>query len=538
VTVISQEFGYLESNYLEDPYLTGLVHGHMGFQATIVIETETPEGMQAEITIADQENPVGVQAEIQIVNYLGPQGMQAQMVITSDKPLGFQALMQILNFTNPLGAQANISSTDFENAQGIEARIDDALIHRRKQSYLVNPYLTDAYLVDGYCVNIGMQAEIQVFNILDAKGMQGEITIADFEVPNGFQAEMQIDTETAVGMQSEITIQDFLNPVGMQAEMFVKDFLEDDNGWQGEIVIADFQNAQGFQATLQTVETLGFQVRVAIYNSKNLRILCEFPSRGVVDANWTANSTATGDFDVNNVNTDIVEQVWRSATATITGVQLVCDTGLPQGVAVDTVALLGTNLTTSADITMEGSSSPIFATIDRTILMTPLDNGNVYHISETLPLTQQRYWRISIDDATNSNGFLEIGVILFGASDIFQGECATDQITLQKRDFTKTVRTEGHTNVANSRAQKRVVGLQFRSLDINGGNYDVLAGIFESSRTVLKCLWIPTPNPTRPDVTDRYAVFAKLTEVPVEQHNNKGADLTFINFSVNLDESL
>ena len=66
MTVISQEFGYLESDYLEDPYLTGLVHGNVAFQATFVIEDDKPLGFQAEAQIIDFPKPVGVQSEGQI----------------------------------------------------------------------------------------------------------------------------------------------------------------------------------------------------------------------------------------------------------------------------------------------------------------------------------------------------------------------------------------------------------------------------------------------------------------------------------------
>jgi hypothetical protein len=553
LTVILQDFPYLEGDYLEDAYLSNSL-GAMGFQATIVIEDDKPNGMQAEVTPSTLNN----------------NGIQATMV----------AAVQ----------------TEYGN----EVRVDKALFHRPK-GYLTGNYLSDAYLVadDGVCLLFGLQANIQIVDYQNPVGTEALFGVADFLNNNGFQAQIQIlDFTGPQGVQSEITITDFLNNNGIQSEITIADYLNnngiqseinildfpdsngmqgqiqildflDNNGIQSEITIADYLNNNGFQTRI-TIEpnivnppgtgggfkpATGFQVnvqalhlnamqgRVVIYNTTNLRILCSFPSRGVVDSNWVSNSTAAGDFDVNNVNTDIVEQVWRSDTPDIPGVSLECDTGLPQGVAVDTVAVLGTNITTSATVVLQGSNVSNFATIDREITLFPVSNGNMYHVSESLPSTQQRYWRLNIDDPTQPDGYLEVGIILFGSAEIFFGECFRDQISFQQRDFAKTVRTEGQTNVMNSRSQKRKLGLEFQSLEITNNNYNTLRDIFEDSRTILKCLWIPTPDPDDATIIDRYAVFAKLTEIPVERHNNKGKDksgrdLTFVSLTVDLDESL
>lgn len=274
------------------------------------------------------------------------------------------------------------------------------------------------------------------------------------------------------------------------------------------------------------------QITQVLYNTTNLRILLDFPSRGSSGVNWSANSTEPGDFDVNNLNTDIVEEVWRSQSGDKTGLQLTCDTEVTQGVFVDTLAFLNHNFTTSASILWEASNDVGFSTIGFTQVLTST-RTNVYYIAPTLPNEAFRYHRFSIDDGTNTNASLQIGTIVFGSSVIFQGECFVDQVTRQTVHFADKIMTEAFTNISNDRALKFAIGLEFRNLNFNKGNYSKIRDVFETARTSFKCLWIPTPQ-----YASRYAVFGKLPEIPQETHNDLGIDQDYVNFSVNVDESL
>lgn len=278
--------------------------------------------------------------------------------------------------------------------------------------------------------------------------------------------------------------------------------------------------------------TVHSQITQVLYNTTNLRILLDFPSRGSSGTNWTANSTEVGDFSVNNVNTDIVEQVWRSASGTKTGLLLTCDTQVTQGVFVDTLAFLGHNLTTSASIVWEASNDPGFSTIGFTQVLTSTKT-NIYYIAPTLPTDAFRYHRFSIDDNTNSASYLQIGTIVFGSSIIFQGECFVDQVKRQTVHFADKIATEAFTNVSNDRAIKIAVSLDFRNLNFLKGNYTKIRDVFEIARTSLKCLWIPTPQ-----YVSRYAAFAKLSELPEETHNDLGSEADYVSFSIRVDESL
>jgi hypothetical protein len=493
MTVTTQIFGYLEAGYLEGPYLTNTALASAGMQANIIIETQTARGMQSQIVIADQLYPVGMQAQITIQNYLNQIAMQASVTIAAaTKTVGMQAMANILDFYDSNGMQANVNILDYLRNMGFEARIDKYPTGVCQDSgYLGDEYLVFPYLTEIFCTRPGMQAHINILNFNDANGMQSKIQILDYLKP--------------VGMQAKITIQNYLKPIG-------------------------------FQADVVRSSAYGMQALATIYNTTNLRILCDFPSRGLTASNWTSNSTMGGDFSVQNLDTDVVEQVWRSNNI-LTGVQLKTDTGLPQGVFLDTLAILNHNLTRSAVVTLLGSNDPTFAVIGVTIPLEPRLT-NIFYIAPTLPTSGYRYWRLDIDDVTNAASYLEVGTIIFGAADIFQGECFVDEIEFELKDYADTVRTEGFTNVANSRTQKRRLKLDFRSLDFNQRNFTIIRDMFERDRTINKCLWIPTPSDTRQDITARFAAFGKLSVIPTERHNNKGPDNDYVTFTCEVDESL
>lgn len=308
--------------------------------------------------------------------------------------------------------------------------------------------------------------------------------------------------------------------------------------------------ATGFQATALRATARGFQARVALYNINRLRIMCDFPSRGRrvttggnnswgnpdgAGLNWLASSTeasATNDFDASNLNTDIVEEYWRSAAGVVTGITLDCDTEVT-GIFVDTMAMLNCNITSSATINFQAANVSNFGTILFSTSVTPqLDGDNVY-ISPELPVTQYRYWRIEINDPTNPDGFVRVGTVVFGSAVIFSGECFVDRVSFAKVNYTDSVRTEGQTNVQNDRGIKKKLRLTFRSLDFNLSNFANISDVFTYARTTLKCLWVPTP-----DYPKRFMVFGKLTQIPEESHNVKGQDSNYVDFDIGVDEAL
>ena len=502
MTITHVETGYLETPYLDSGYLATDVNGYMGQQAQFVIAAAKPMGMQCNIVVS---------------NFPRSLGQQATVVVGASKSLGMQY------------EQTNI-------------------VHEDCGAYLEDGYLEGEYLSHGVCAHGGQQANF-ITTQIPAYGMQAQFHINDYPAAKGQQAKLQIDRAKAYGMQA--TFQSTQTPAyGMQALFSIANRLRA-TGQQAKFAISK-TSAYGMQAEIIQQLALGMQATISLYNTNRLRILCDFPSRGLSSAtgsnswgfpagqgqSWKSNSTEAGDFSPFNLNTDIVEETWRSNAPTVTGINLSCDTERTQGVFLDTFAILNHNITTSATVTLVGSSSPTFSTIGISIPLEPReDDPNIYYIAPTLPNVGYRYWRISIDDATNPDGFVSIGTVIFGAARIFFGECFVDQVEFQLKDYTSSVHTEAFTNVNNARAQRKILKLDFRSLSYLKSNFRLMRSMFRNERTVLKCLWLPTPSPLNQEYTARFAMFAKLTQIPNESHNHKGGDADYVTFTIDLDES-
>ncbi len=532
MTVTHAFTGYGNVPYGSLPYGTGTAQGSTGLQFESVIVSDKDNGLQFE-SFVDDDKANGFEL-LSIVNTGSNNGLQFESVIPDTlnaQGLQFESLVQ--EYLDPQGFQFFATNLGY-NCLGYGAL-----------PYGVGPY------GGPICVASGATQFESIVNSLDSNGLQFKANAVDFLEQQGVQFESVIlDYLNNNGIQFESFIVDELNNNGIQFKIQIIDY-ENPRALQFEAVITDFLNPQGFQFEVLAGLPAGMQFRVNLYNSNRVRILCDFVSRGLdyepgaptnawgndrgTGQSWKTNSQASGDFDINNVNTDIVEFVYRSTTTT--GLQLSCDTEIGQGVFIDTLAILNHNMTTGATINLIGSDTSNFSIIGTTIPLIPrLDN--IYYIAETLPLQSFRYWRIDIDDASNTNSYIEIGTIIFGSAQIFQGECIVDRLVKRTRHFADSVRTEGFTSVKNDRSIKTSVSLQFTKLEYSKGNFQALDAIFKSARTSQKCLWIPTPSPTDPSFTERFAVFAKMTEIPEQEHLIMGPDEgDFIDLTVNLDEA-
>jgi hypothetical protein len=475
-------YGYLDLPYLNDPYGAGVSTYAFPFQVKRQIDSTRDVNAQIQRIAAAIHN-----VDVQInrnVSSIHNVGTQISEVINSYKEINAQinrntstehdALIQI----NRLLSTTYTKLAEINRGKLLHATCDDA-------GYLTDAYLTFGYLVRTFCVTLGAQVN----------------RINTVEHPIDGQVQRQISTT-----------RDFKAQVQRQI---------------------DAQHAALMQVDRVKITVKGAQILFTLYNTYNLRILCDFPSRGTTGLNWTASSTATGDFSVYNLNTDIVEQVWRSVSGVKTGVVLTCDTEIAQGVFLDTLAMLNHNLTRSATVQFQGSNDAGFATIGFDENLEVLDDVNLYYIAPTLPQVSFRYWRFIINDSTNTNDSLQIGTIVFGPSVIFQGECFVDQVQRGTKHFSDKIETEGFTNVSNDRALKYSTQLEFKFLNFQKGNYRNIRNIFRTARTSLKCLWIPTPQ-----FPERFAVFGKLTQIPVETHKVISEDADYVSFNLEVDESL
>lgn len=550
MSTITNVTGYLEYDYATRPYLQGLI--------------EIADGLQFQSFIQDARAPVAMQTTFQIAvgEAYGLQ-FQARITQTAANALQWQSLIEDVEAPQGLQAQAQIAET-LANAMQFQSAITTA-----------------------YGVGVQFEANNTAQTLVGAQ-FQGLITESypaalqfqgerTEESTHGFQFQHKRVEAYAAGLQfqSDVTQE---SPIGVELRAqngwihrqcgpgYLEEFgyLED---WpylapricvtgamqfegvgkrqnfyglqfQGLITKQQSYGVQfqgkiytsqpvGLQVEAITITPVGMQVRVAIYNTTNLRIMYDFPSRGETGTNWTASGTAassTNAFSVNNLNTDIVEQVWRSDGSP--SVTLTCDTQRTGGVFVDTIAILNHNLSGGATVEVQFSDNNITYS---TYANMNVEQENMYYIAPNLPLEAHRYWRFVINDTGNFG--IQIGTIVFGSSIIFQGECFIDTVRFGKRQFKDQVFTEGHTNVSNDRGKKRFLGLEFTDLNFGKANFRQLRNTFNDVGTILKALWIPTPQ-----TPSRFAIFGKLEEIPEETHNTRGED--YVSLSIRVDESL
>jgi hypothetical protein len=460
-------------------------------QAEQRIDVLSAVGSQSEQRIDIQE-PVGAQSEMRI-DVLDPIGMQAEQGLNVEEPVGTQAELQIVDAVSSVNQQsrpfvevledmrqqAELAISDVLSQQGaqVELKIEEIGI-RNAQVYSSNLYWVRC---EGWLESAWLTKAWLARNICASSRQQAELRI-DSSLSVGAQAELVINAETGIRQQAELRID----------------------------TTADI----GAQADLQFISRIPAQVIITLYNITRPRIMCEFPSRGVTGLNWTYYRSASG----------------------ITTVNLDCDTEVAQGIFMDTFYMEGHNLTSSAVVVFEGTNDPTYTTISWSENLTVQDD-KIFYVEPTLPLTSYRYWRLRIQDPTNTDGYIKIGLIVFGASNILNSECATQDIIITPREFKNALRTEGFTSVGNSRSLKRSVKLEFRSVSYDSGDYDTLNDVMNFSRTTLKCLWLPDARSQ--SLMSRFGVFGKIRQMPSQRHNVKGINenMDFIDFTIEIDEA-
>lgn len=561
--------GYLENSYLDGyPYLSGQIQAGCGFQVEMLRQINDATGSQTNQKIVVPDFDIGMQVELfpagsdhngqqvtmRIIDDLDDPhvGMQSQMLITEEQPslgsqvtarifkeveTGQQALMHIVG--NPAAQSTQVSMLlKPQVGTGMEAKLFP-LRHWQCPLYLnVHPYLTTSYLADCMRAFQGMQVSTFIKKEVPIGSQVTQHIIDTADDPHiGMQTRMRIYREDEIGMQTRMNIVSPADDIylGQQVSMVIKDHLEK-TGLQVRMRIVDKLSPIGMQTNRLAARKNSFQATMVIYNITQLRILYNFASRGTPALggnNWTSMQTLkTGDYTANNLNTDVIEQ--RCQTATLPAIwELRCDTGIAQGAFVDTIAILSHNITRSGRVTVQATNDPTWGTVSQSIVMTT-ELSNMYYISPTLPSLSFRYWRFLVEDITNPDDYLRIGVIVFGSSNIFTlRECFTNPVIYGQKHFKDTIETEGYTNISNDRATRKFLTLEFENLKYDGGNFTLLRNYLNYAQTDLKCLIIP--RPTRPSAL---AVFSKLNELPQESHNAIADDSHFVSLQLNWDEAL
>jgi hypothetical protein len=297
------------------------------------------------------------------------------------------------------------------------------------------------------------------------------------------------------------------------------------------------------------------------YNLTQLRILWEIASDGIVFNNYIGHSSlASGDFGPTNIKTDIIEQKWK--TTEINDAFIIFDAGMTfdpvttpsKGIVMDTIALLGTNLTTNAKVYVYGYGEawepPISASYvgaDQTLLAKFQQQSritielkrsddpyepNVLWVSPTEEIRKFRHWCLHIQDAQNADGFIEVGRFAGGSASILtELENFTGDVTYSEESFKDELKINGFSSISNNRALKKKMTLTFDNLDINGQNYLILRRLLRYARDTKKMLVLPDPS----DIY-RFNLFAKLGQMPKYKIKYLDKQTCYATFDVEFDE--
>jgi hypothetical protein len=567
--------GYLERPYLADSYLSGFNDGVLtGAQVRMVVDRQAATHMQVMLQVLDKLNALHVQLN-QVVNADGhtlgqvtqqvdatnrtptqvlmrvvdkyvqlraqadmvleavgmPVKAQVQQVVDKLGTMEAQVLSIVMKTTS-VGTQVNMQ-TDGQRVAGMQQKISPLFQHLQP-NYLQYAYLTTPYLAAEMHALQGVQVAMNSTVNRETFAQVNQVILRDV-IPH-MQANMVVFKEIPLASQVAMRILDRPVDTPMQVNQQIADHLVRSKS-QVLMQIVDHEKPLRMQVLMVKAADTQAQVTMVIYNTTQLRMLRQFPSRGTPalgGTNWVSDPPPpAGDFSPNNLNTDVIEQCWRTPDGVTALASLICDTGLPQGAFVDTAAILGHNLTRSATVTLQGSAVSDFSTVGFSTVLNS-EELNTYYISPDLPTAGFRYWRFLIEDPTNPDGYLKIGTIIFGASEIFSTlESFTNPIVQGQKHFKDVVETEGFTNVSNDRALRRYLQLNFQALLRNNGNFRKLEETYMQARTGLKVLYIPTPT-----YPSRFAIFGKLTSMPETTHTSNGVNEEYIDLKLDIDESL
>lgn len=123
----------------------------------------------------------------------------------------------------------------------------------------------------------------------------------------------------------------------------------------------------------------------------------------------TAITASTEDFlyPVDNLLSQRLAKPFRTQDASAQTV--IFDLGTPQ--SVNTIGILGHNFTSSATMTIEANAANSWGSASVSTTLTWIDGAIIKYLASS---ESYRYWRVSVSDATNTDGYLNIGVVWLG----------------------------------------------------------------------------------------------------------------------------
>ena len=284
------------------------------------------------------------------------------------------------------------------------------------------------------------------------------------------------------------------------------------------------------------------EFRQMSYNLTQLRILWEIGSDGnSASNNYIASSNAGTGYEPVNLRSDFIERAWKSTNCIAEYFQF--DVGVGNTIGIDTAAILGHNLTNGAVITVYGygdafSNAPAsdadwYALSAQFTMTVEPTYQNIFYVAAVTASAKFRHWRVLIQDATNTDGFISIGRFIAGEAMVFDTrENMSMNVDYAQVNYKDELKLNGFSSLANNRALRSKLKINFENLDMESNdNYAQLQRYFSYCRDTLKALVIPDPRKLY-----RYSVYAKLTQMPQEKHTYLDDASCYASLDIELDE--
>ena len=153
-------------------------------------------------------------------------------------------------------------------------------------SYLTYPYMSTSYLSE-----LGSSTGVEVIQMIhETTGVE---TFQWLTRPTGIEVLLMLHENIGTEVFQWLT-----RPTGIEVLQMLQENL-------GTELLQMGHESMPTEILQMFSVNQGIEVLLKIYNTTNIRLLCEFASRGTVDENGTViqGGTATGDSGVNNINT-------------------------------------------------------------------------------------------------------------------------------------------------------------------------------------------------------------------------------------------
>ena len=266
------------------------------------------------------------------------------------------------------------------------------------------------------------------------------------------------------------------------------------------------------------------EVYAVAYNVTNFRILWEILSDGTSGGSNVTATQVDSTSSADNIKSDSLEKYCLFVTKDVT-ITFNCE----QSIYIDTIGILGHNLTAGATVTLLISTNGVNYS---TLKVLPIHQSGETNtiICEASVLGPYQYWRLRIQDASNPDN-LYVGRVVMGQSTVFDGENFTSRLSFRTQNYVEEESMNGFESAFRQRALRNILRLTFEDLSVSGGNYSEFRRYIRYCRNTLRALVIP--DPTNPY---RYSVWAKLKEMPTENHRSLDSDSTYATIECEWDE--